>query len=163
MSNNAVLDEVIGGWTMSLTFVGQGGHPFAPVMASSTNSFENTGASDFKWYPNQVGNIKASGQSGTISQWFNPNAFAAPTPGTLGNNHRNDVYGPGLHVINGSIHKSFQIFERVSFDLAANATNLVNHPSFAIPDVNIGAGHHGQITAVNEGGRTVEIVGHLRF
>jgi hypothetical protein len=132
-------------------------------MASSTNSYENTGASDFKWYPNQVGSIMASGQSKTINQWFNPAAFLQPTPGTLGNNHRNDVYGPGLHVINGSLHKTFTIYERMSFDLAANATNLINHPSFSDPDLNIGTGHHAQITAVNEGGRTVELVGKLRF
>ena len=147
---------------MSLTFVGQGGRPFTPVVASATNSFENTD-DDFKWYPNQLGNPKAAGQSGTISQWFNPAAFTSPTPGTFGNNRRNDLYGPGLHVINGSIHKTFPIFERVSFDLAANATNLVNHPSFADPDANIGTGHHAQITAVNQGGRIVELVGHLQF
>ena len=35
LNNNAMLDEAIGGWTMSLTFVGQGGHPFTPVMASA--------------------------------------------------------------------------------------------------------------------------------
>ncbi|MGA8632859.1 MAG: TonB-dependent receptor, partial [Terracidiphilus sp.] len=163
LNSNRALDEAIGGWTLSLTFVGQGGHPFTPVMASSALSYENSGASDFKWYPNQVGSIMASGQSKTISQWFNPAAFAQPTPGTLGNNHRNDVYGPGLHVINGSLHKTFRIFERVSFDLAANATNLINHPSFSDPDLNIGTGHHAQITAVNEGGRTVELVGKLRF
>jgi hypothetical protein len=163
LNNNALLDEAIGGWTMSLTFVGQGGHPFTPTMASSSNSYENTGASDFKWYPNQVGNIKASGQSGAIAQWFNPAAFASPTAGTLGNNHRNDVYGPGLHVINGSLKKTFRIGERVNFDLAANATNLINHPSFSNPDLNIGTGHHAQITAVNEPGRVVEIVGHIRF
>ncbi len=152
LNNSALLDEAIGGWTMSLTFVGQGGHPFTPVMASSSNSYENTGAGDFKWYPNQVGSIKASGQSGTIAQWFNPAAFQQPTPGTLGNNHRNDVYGPGLHVINGSLKKTFRIYERVSFDLAANATNLINHPSFANPDLNIGTGHHAQITS-RDGGR----------
>jgi carboxypeptidase family protein/TonB-dependent receptor-like protein len=172
LNTNKALDEVIGGWTMSLTFVGQGGHPFTPVMASSTNSFENTGASDFKWYPNQIGNLRASGQSGTINQWFNDapagdgvtfGAFQQPSPGTLGNNHRNDVYGPGLHVINGSIHKTFPIWERVNFDLAANATNLINHPSFADPDLNVGTGHHAQITTVNEGGRTVELVGKVRF
>jgi hypothetical protein len=163
LNNNAAVDEAIGGWTLSLTFMGQGGLPFTPVMASSTNSFENTGATDFKWYPNQVGSIMASGQSKTINQWFNPAAFASPNPGTFGNNHRNDIYGPGLHVINGSIHKTFRIYERVSFDLAADATNLVNHPSFAIPDANIGAGHHAQITAVNEGGRIIELIGHIRF
>jgi hypothetical protein len=163
LSNSRALDEAIGGWTMSLTFVGQGGHPFTPVMASATNSFENTGAGAFKWFPNQVGNPKASGKSGTLQNWFDPNAFQSPAPGTFGNNRRNDVYGPGLHVINGSIHKTFSIWERVSFDLAANATNLINHPSFATPDVNIGTGHHAQITNLTEGGRIVELVGKLRF
>ncbi len=66
-------------------------------------------------------------------------------------------------MINGSIRKTFRIYERVSFDLAANATNLINHPSFSNPDLNIGTGHHGQITAVNVGGRVVELVGHVRF
>jgi hypothetical protein len=170
LNNSKALDEAIGGWTMSLTFVGQGGHPFTPVMAVD-NSFSLAGG-DFKWYPNQVGNPKTSGSSGTIQQWFNdapsttdPDAFGAyhVTPGTLGNMRRNSVYGPGLHVINGSIHKTFPIWERVSFDLAANATNLINHPSFANPDANIGPGHHAQITGVNEGGRTVELVGKIRF
>ena len=174
LNNNRALDEAIGGWTMSLAFVGQGGHPFTPVMSSATNSFENTGAGSFKWFPNQVGNPKTSGQSGTINQWFNDaassttdsNAFGAyhtPDPGTLGNMHRNSVYGPGLHVINGSIHKTFPIFERVSFDLSADATNLINHPSFALPDVNVGPNHHAQITSVTEGGRVVELIGKLRF
>ncbi|MGH9590241.1 MAG: hypothetical protein ACRD25_07585, partial [Terracidiphilus sp.] len=83
--------------------------------------------------------------------------------GTLGNMRRNSVYGPSLHVINGSIHKTFPIWERVSFDLAANATNLINHPSFADPDLNVGPRHHAQITGVTEGGRVVELVGKLRF
>jgi hypothetical protein len=76
---------------------------------------------------------------------------------------RNSIYGPGLHVINGSIHKTFRIAERVNFELAANATNLINHPSFANPDSVIGTGHHAQITAVNQGGRGVSLVGHIRF
>src|SRR6185437_7916861 len=124
------------------------------------------------WYPNQVGNPMAAGQSRTLNQWFNPNAFQAPPPGTLGNMRRNSVYGPGLHVINGSIHKTFPIYERFSFEFAANATNLINHPSFADPDTQIdnnppdptkGYVHHAQITGVTVGGRVVELVGHLRF
>ena len=162
LNSNRVLDEAIGGWSMSLTFVGQGGHPFTPIMANSSNAFEN-GANSFHWFPNQVGNPKGSGKSGTINQWFDPAAYQQPNPGTFGNTRRNSVYGPGLHVINGSIHKTFPIFERVSFEFSANATNLVNHPSFANPDNNIGTGHHGQITAVTEGGRVLELVGKLRF
>jgi hypothetical protein len=162
LNNNQVLDEAIGGWTMAMTLVTQGGHPITPYMLSSTNSYAS-GGNSFAWYPNQVGNPKQSGASGTISQWFNPAAFAQPTPGTFGNMRRNSVYGPSLHEINGSIHKSFPIWERVSFDFAANATNLFNHPSFAEPDAVIGPGHNAQITGVNVGGRTVELVGKLRF
>jgi hypothetical protein len=163
LNGNALLDQAVGGWTMSLTFVGQGGHPFTPYMLVN-NSFASTNqASGFKWYPNQVGNPMAAGQSRTINQWFDPAAYQSPAPGTLGNMRRNSVYGPGLHVINGSIRKTFPIWERVSFDLAANATNLINHPSFADPDPVIGPNHHAQITGVNEGGRIVELVGHLRF
>jgi hypothetical protein len=162
LNNSGALDEAIGGWTMALTFIGQGGHPFTPYMVSSSNSYAN-GGNSFAWYPNQVGSTKTSGASGTIKQWFDPAAFAQPTPGTFGDMRRNSVYGPGLHVINGSIRKSFPIFERVYFDFTANATNLINHPSFANPDATIGTGHHAQITGVNEGGRTVELIGKLRF
>jgi len=163
LNNNKALDEAVGGWSMSLTFVGQGGNPFTPTMASSSNSYENTGASDFAWFPDQVGDPKASGQSGSIQQWFNVGAFQSPNPGTLGNMHRNSVYGPGLHVINGSLHKTFPIWERLAFEFTLNATNLINHPSFADPDLDIGTGHHAQITAVNQGGRVVEMVGKVRF
>lgn len=164
LNNNAVTDEVIGGWTMSLTFVGQGGHPFTPNMGSVNNSYASTNqASGFKWYPNQVGDPRASGKSGTINQWYDPTAYQSPTPGTLGNMRRNSIYGPGLHVFNGSIHKTFKIYERVNFELAANATNLFNHPSFANPDTIIGPGRHGQITQTTVGGRGVSLVGHIRF
>jgi hypothetical protein len=128
------------------------------------NSYASTNqAGGFKWYPNQVGNPHTSGQSGTLNQFFDPTAYQSPTPGTLGNMRRNSIYGPGLHVINGSIHKTFRITERVNFELAANATNLINHASFQNPDNVIGTSHHGQITATTVGGRGVSLVGHLRF
>jgi hypothetical protein len=163
LNNNALVDEVIGGWTMSLTFVGQGGHPFTPNMLVNNSYASPNQASGFKWFPNQVGNPKGSGKSGTLTQYYDPSAYQSPTPGTLGNMRRNSIYGPGIHVFNGSIHKTFRIYERVNFELAANATNLFNHPSFANPDPVIGTGHHGQITATTVGGRGVSIVGHLRF
>jgi len=162
LNNNGVLDEAIGGWTMALTFIGQGGHPFTPHMLSANNSYV-VGGNSFAWFPNQVGKTMTSGASGTINQWFDPSAYAQPANGTFGNMRRNSVYGPGLHVINGSIRKSFRIVERVSFDFTANATNLINHPSFANPDANIGTGHHAQITGVSQGGRVVELIGKVRF
>jgi len=167
LNTNRFLDEGIGGWTMSMTFVKQGGHPFTPYMVTN-NSFASTNqAGGFKWYPNQVGNPMASGKSRTINQWFDPAAYQSPAPGTLGNMRRNSIYGPGLQEINGSLRKTFPLGERFNFDLAANATNLFNHPSFANPDPQIdnnpGGTHHAQITGVNVGGRVIELVAHLRF
>jgi hypothetical protein len=163
LNQNKVLDEAVGGWTMSLTWVGQGGHPFTPYMSSSVNSYASTQqASGFQWYPNLVGNPK-SGHFNGIHGWYDVSAYASPTPGTLGDMRRNSIYGPGLYVMNGSIRKSFPIWERVAIDFTANATNLLNHASFSDPDALIGPGHTAQITGVSEGGRVVELVAKVRF
>ena len=162
LNNSKFADEVVGGWTLSLTWLGQGGNPFTPHMADSTNSFTQSSGGGFQWYPNQVGNPKSGNFKG-IHGWFDPSAYASPTPGTLGNMRRNSVYGPGVHVMNASVHKAFPLGERMSFDFSANATNVLNHPSFQQPDLNIGQGHTAQITGTTVGGRVLMLVGKLRF
>jgi hypothetical protein len=112
-------------------------------------------------YPNVVGSAALSNP--TIDQWFNVDALVAPDPGTFGNFKRNSLYGPGLTAVNMSLRKSFPITERVKFDLSANATNVLNHPSFGQPDRLVGPGHKGQITSVTVGGRHMEIVAKFRF
>jgi hypothetical protein len=103
----------------------------------------------------------AGGQN--INSWFNVNAFAAPTPGTFGNMGRNIVYGPRLSAVNTSLTKTFTFTERIRLDFSANATNLLNHPSFALPDKLIGPGHRGQIIGVSVGSRQMELVAKVRF
>jgi hypothetical protein len=160
LNMNSVLDHVIGGWTITGTLVAQGGNPFTPYMQTN-NSFSLATGNGAVWYPNVVGDWKHSDPS--INSWFNVNAFAAPAPGTFGNLGRNTVFGPGLLSINMSLLKTFNITERIRFDLAGHATNLPNRPSFAQPDIVLGPGHVGKITGVTVGGRQVEIVLKLRF
>lgn len=160
LNNNKALDEAIGGWTLSATWLGQTGNPFTPYMLVN-NSYASSGASGFQWYPNQIGNPK-SGPHG-INGWFNTSAYTSPTPGTLGNMHRNSVYGPGVYIMNASIRKTFPIWERVAFDFSADATNFLNHPSFGQPDPIIGPNHTATIRSVTQGGRNVELIGKLRF
>ena len=62
-----------------------------------------------------------------------------------------------------SLAKSFVIREGLIFDLTANATNALNHPSFAQPDRNIGPGRIGNITGTRVGPRVIELVFKLRF
>lgn len=161
LNNNKFADEAIGGWRLSLTWLGQEGNPFTPHMSDSTNSF-TLSSGTFQWFPNQVGKPKAGNFKG-IHGWFDPSAYASPGPGTLGNMRRNSVYGPGVHVMNASVHKAFPLGERMSFDFTANAANVLNHPSFQQPDLNIGPGHTAQITGTTVGGRVLMLVGKLKF
>ncbi|HEY5055202.1 MAG TPA: TonB-dependent receptor, partial [Acidobacteriaceae bacterium] len=157
LNKSEAVNEVVGGWTASATYIGQGGHPFTPTM-SVNNSYAQSGS----WYPNQVAS-PILGNRG-INGWFNTAAFAAPTPGTFGNMRRNSVYGPGLQEMNASVHKRFPIIgERVGFDFSANATNVLNHPSFGQPDSTIGPGHTATIRSLTVGGRTMEFVGKIIF
>lgn len=160
LNNNALLNEAIGGWSLSGTLVVQGGNPFTPTMATDLSY---SLAQEASQYPNLVGNPKAQGSSGTVNEWFNVAAFASPGAGKFGNMRRNSVYGPGLTSFNAALHKTFPIRENVNFDFFAEATNVVNHPSFQQPDSSIGPGHIGQITAVTIGGRSLMFIGKIRF
>jgi hypothetical protein len=158
LNQNPVADKVIGGWRLSGTLVAQTGSPFTPVM-NVNNSFSQS--SNNAWYPNVVGNPVLANP--TINRWFDVNAFASPTPGTFGNMGRNVLYGPGLFNLGMSLAKTFTIREGVMFDLTANATNALNHPSFAQPDRTIGPGRIGNITGVRVPSRQIELVFKLRF
>jgi hypothetical protein len=159
-NNSKPLDYAIGGWTLFADFITQGGSPFTPSMQVN-NSYALS--SNNLWYPNLVGDPKAVSGGQSIDSWFNVNAFAAPTPGTFGNMGRNIVFGPRLSAINASLHKVFKFTERLNLDFSANATNLINHPSFALPDKLIGPGHVGRISGTSVGARQMELVAKFRF
>ena len=154
------LDAVIGGWKIFGDFLIESGSPFTPSMATNNSYSLST---NNLWYPNVVGNPTAVAGGQNINSWFNVNAFAAPAPGTFGNMGRNIVYGPGLSAVNASLTKTFAFTERIRLDFSAAATNLLNHPSFALPDKLIGPGHTGQITGVSVGSRQMELIAKVRF
>jgi hypothetical protein len=159
-NTSKALDAAIGGWKLFGDFVAQSGSPFTPSMATN-NSYALS--SNALWYPNVVGDPTAAAGGQTIDSWFSVNAFAAPTPGTFGNMGRNIVYGPKLSAVNMSLIKTFTFTERIKLDFSASATNVLNHPSFALPDKLIGPGHRGQITGVSVGARQMELVAKIRF
>ena len=160
VNTSKALDAAIGGWTFFGDFVAQGGSPFTPSMQVN-NSYALS--SNALWYPNVVGNPTTVTGGQTIDSWFNVGAFAAPTPGTFGNMGRNIVYGPRLTAINVSLHKTYKFTERFNLEFSANAANVINHPSFALPDKLIGPGHIGKITGTSVGARQMELVAKIRF
>lgn len=157
LSNSTLLDEVAGGWHVATTVLAQTGNPFTPIMKTNT-SYSQAG----QQYPNVVGN-PLSGTYHTISEWFNVNAYAAPTPATFGNSSRNPLYGPDLVNVNLSLGKTFAIRSGVKMEIRGDATNVFNHPSFNLPDNSIGKGHIGQISSVTVGGRAMQLFGQIVF
>lgn len=154
---NRAVDEAIGGWQASLTVLAETGRPFTVYMATS-NSYSLYEGEQF---PNMVGKPKKSNAG--ISEWYNVDAFKQPTAGTFGNNHRNNVYAPGMSQVNFSFGKSFSLSEKIKFQLRADASNVLNHPSWGVPDQVIGSGHTASITSLSVGGRTMQIFGRLSF
>lgn len=146
LSHGRGLSEAVGGWKISSTWVAQSGNPFT-MWVSNDQSYAQGGET---WFPNsvsganphsgtcpQLGPNQPSGPVGSLSCWFNPAAFVAPTPGAFGDVRRDSLFGPKLVVMNLSLAKSFNITERVHMELRADFVNALNHPSFYFPDSNV--------------------------
>ncbi|HEX4166231.1 MAG TPA: TonB-dependent receptor [Bryobacteraceae bacterium] len=166
--NNGIGDAILGGWQASSIFVAQSGNPFTVTMASSTDS----GALDGAWYPNLAGNPHIANQ--TINQWFNQLAYATPATNTFGNNGRNTLRGPDLTSVDLTLAKTFRIpkFERGGLQIRMDATNILNHPSFGLPNSALTSAalasgvpnpSVGQITTVTVPGRFFQLGARFSF
>ena len=166
--SHGIGDAVLGGWQASSIFVAQSGNPFTVVMASSTDS----GALGGSWYPNLSGNPNIANQ--TINQWFNQLAYQTPATNTFGNNGRNTLRGPDLTSIDFTLAKTFRIpkFERGGLQIRMDATNIINHPSFGLPNAALTSAalasgipnpSVGQITTVTVPGRFFQLGARFSF
>jgi hypothetical protein len=192
MNDNRVLDEAFGGWEVAGTWVAQGGNPMG-VTTGGTNTSGNLSGSYTQegvllgditkpWQSYSLTNHTYSGPSynyHSLNSWFNDNVEAPgdavgsqpwknPSDYTnqYGTFRRNKIYGPDLTNVNFSLGKSFAIVpdRGINFQFRAEATNILNHPSFGQPGNNqIGNNAPETITGVTIGGRVWEMVGRLSF
>src|SRR5882762_584642 len=127
LNSDSILDMIMGGWQTAATLVAHSGQPFTVTMAQS-----NSNALAGNQFPNVVGDWHLGHPS--TKNWYNTAAFASPAPGTFGNEHRNSLVGPGLSAINFSLGKNFSFRERIGLQLRIDAQNILNHPSFGLPN-----------------------------
>jgi hypothetical protein len=145
--------------------VAQDGNPISITTGGNNSSFNQSGGTT--QYANLVGNYKLTGSTKSrLNEWYNLDAFAVPAPATYGNFVRNIVSGPGLTQVNFSLGKAFDLWPEhgVKLQIRADATNILNHPSFSQPGNNaIGQGQSAQITGVTVGGRNMQLYGRISF
>jgi hypothetical protein len=177
LNDNLIADEVLGGWQVSSTFIGETGNPISLTTSNFNNSGNQSGNNT--QYANLVGNYKstdtgpdavAGSHYHSLTEWYNVDAFALPTQYTYGNFRRNIVTGPDLTNINFSMGKAFDLWpeRNVKFQIRGSANNILNHPSFGQPGTTLGgpfSTEHGgaNINSVTIGGRVWEMYGRLSF
>ena len=174
LNHSGLLDEVVGGWATSLTFIAQGGTPFTVSPDSNIAGGGSANAIRIRdpYAPggipdvsNPYGDASCPTTTRNRNNWYNPCAFANPRdgstipesgPGSLVTDlptvfsylggKSNQIYGPGNERVNMSLFKNFTIFREQYLQLRADAFNLFNHPSFGNPSSTDNSPSGGQIT-----------------
>ena len=151
--------KLLDGWGSSGIISFQSGFP---IRITSSDDIELENSFDFEapGEPNLVSsfmmqNPRASGcQMGTgagggagapacspvPNQYFNPNDFAQPQLGLIGNSPRSICCGPGLSDLDLAFLKSTRISERTQLQFRAEFFNAFNHANFEQPDGDISDG-----------------------
>jgi hypothetical protein len=85
------------------------------------------------------------GNPRTVTQYFNPAAFAQPEAGTLGDLERNAAVGPNFWNVDLAVSKLITLGTR-RLELRFESFNLLNHFNWGDPVTNFNSGTFGRIT-----------------
>ena len=178
-----VVNEFIGGWSISGVVDSHGGFPWQTASNAYVASYSNdapailTGSA--KLAARGLNKLKAGGVSDFLNPTMAWQQFSGPVGFTIG--PRNGERGPNFFNADAGLAKTFPITaERVNVRFRADAFNVFNHPNFDIPDENVFNGFDsedyqqeagfGRITDtisplgnLNSGARVLEVSLRLEF
>jgi carboxypeptidase family protein len=159
------LGGVVNGWQLVGVFTYLSGSPANPTSAPN-RVFTGTGSNAGR--PNSVAGCDLYSGFQRLTAWFNTACFTEQALGTYGNAGRDTIIGPNLWNLDNSLTKDFRIKEAATIQFRAEAFNIVNHPSFQLPNTQIFAGaalnaSAGKITATNSQPRQVQLALKVLF
>ncbi len=142
------------GWETSVIAQLQSGNPLTVVTTSSLNGTFGTVR------PDLLGSVQTEHlqlASGAV-QYLPQSLCYTPTAGCIfssdgqhfGNEARNSIIGPGFEDVDFSLQKDTKLFKNATFEIRADAFNIMNHPNFGQPLAMMSIGK-GTITAGNFG------------
>ena len=97
--------RVFGGWELSGIVTARSGLPVNITMSRKSGDLLDGNTSSQR--PNLVPGVSIYAANQTITNWFNPAAFALPAKGTWGNAGRYIASGPGTYEFDNSLQKRF--------------------------------------------------------
>jgi len=128
---------LIGGWQFNGIVTLLSGFPFTPQLGSNRSGNGDTRSPD---RPSLNPNFAGPVVLGNRTQWFDPNAFVLPAPGTWGNLGRGVYRGPGLATVDISFLKNVAVSERLALQVRAECFNLQNRANFGTPNAIVFSG-----------------------
>ena len=136
--SNPVADAIVGGWHVGGVVTLQSGMPGYLTIGGVDNASTAEGGYD---RPNATG-VSPYLDNHTPSRYWNLDAFVEAPPGQFGNAGRNAIVGPGIVAVDAEVHKQFRMpyKEGHVLQFRFEAFNVLNHPNWAMPNLNILAG-----------------------
>jgi len=142
-----IMDRVFSGWSVQAIVTAASGQYYSPLFTGPDPA--NASAGYVTELPDCVGN--PSSGAGTLTKWFNPAAFAVPSPsaGRYGSCGMNILEGYPVHVGHASLSKQILLIDRFRAVFTAQVSNVTNTPHFTIPNNNLSNLNPGAFTAAS--------------
>ncbi|RPI23678.1 MAG: TonB-dependent receptor [Acidobacteria bacterium] len=136
--DNAVVNTMLGGWSLGGILTMQSGMPGNLTMGGLDNASTGSGGYD---RPNATSTSPYLDDPKPYRYW-NLDAFVVAPAGQFGNAGRNSVRGPGIFLLDAEVHKQFALpyKEGHVFQFRFEAFNVLNHPNWGMPNLNIRSG-----------------------
>lgn len=162
---NGVVNEAIGGWTLSGITTYLSGEPLGLASQGTTlSSVFGAGSPRPDVVP---GCTKKAGGSPTnrVNQWFNTGCFTEPNSFGFGDEPRIDsgVTAAGVAGWDMGLSKIFPIRETINFQFRAEAFNIANHVQMGVPGTTLGSGTFGTVTSQANFPRIFQFSGRINF
>jgi trimeric autotransporter adhesin len=142
--NTGWLAHSLAGISLSGTFTLATGEALTPHYEAAVADVARGSTGSLR--PDLIPGASLTAGGGSLHNWFNKNAFAAPA-NTYGTASRYSIPGPGTVSVNASLSKTIRFSETRTFEMRATASNPFNTVQYSGVDSTLGSGTYGQVTA----------------
>ena len=153
--SNPFANTLIGGWELGGTLTLQSGMPGNLTLGGFDNASTGSGGYD---RPNATG-VSPYLDNPTPSRYWSSAAFTKAPAGQFGNVGRDAIRGPGIFGFDAEVHKVFRMPYKeghvVQFRL--EAFNVLNHPNWQMPVLNVLAAGFGTVNATSIQMRQIQL------
>ncbi|MGH9718809.1 MAG: carboxypeptidase regulatory-like domain-containing protein [Bryobacteraceae bacterium] len=135
-------DAIAGGWDLTGVFSYHSGQFLTPQWSgpdpAGTAFTASRTPANVTRRPDHLRDANLPPGQRTVNRWFDAAAFDAPDPGRFGTSAKGVIKGPNVKVWHFGIVKNFVFSDRgPRFRWDLTGTNILNHPNWSNPQVNI--------------------------